>query len=140
FLERARAAEERSDWGRAAGYYAASRVHHDTREGRWGVALAREKMPRRVLARTGPARSFVDVGYLPDGRAVTIAVEPRHVVVRDVDGGRELWRVEQVDRLDAATLVAGGQVRLWSANAVRYLDGATGKLVATFPATDLPCP
>src|SRR5262249_14249522 len=135
-----RAAAESSDWARAAGYYAASRVQEDSREGRWGVALAREKMPRRVLARSGPERSFVDVGYLADGRALVIGVEPRYVVGREVESGHELWRFEHTDRIDVATVVARGQVRLVSAESTRYLDGATGQLLGTLPNTELPCP
>ena len=46
-IERARRAEDVSDWARAAAYYAASRVQNDTAAARWGIALARERMPER---------------------------------------------------------------------------------------------
>ena len=140
FLERARAAEVSSDWGRAAGYYAASRIEDDSREARWGLALAREKTPRRVLARTGPEQSFLDVGYLPDGRELVVGFEPPYVTGREVESGRELWRFEHEERLDRAAIVEDGEVRLVSPEAVRFLDGATGRLLGVLAPTDLPCP
>ena len=139
FLERARAAEASSDWGRAAGYYAASRLHADSREGRWGLALARQKMPRRVLSRSGPERAFDDVGYLPDGRELVVGLEPPWVVGREVESGRELWRVEPAGRVDAVSLVAKGQVRVVTGRRSEFLDGATGEKLANLAEGDLPC-
>src|SRR2546426_4214490 len=84
FLERARAAEQGSDWGRAAGYYAASRLENDSLEARWGSALARQRIPHRLFARRGADQSAVDVGFLEDGRALQLAVEPPFLIGREL--------------------------------------------------------
>src|SRR5262249_36057063 len=93
-LERAREAEQRSDWGRAAAYYAASRIEHDSKEARWGYALARQRIPRRLFARRGPDQSALDAGFLPDGRGLALALRPPFLIGRELDTGRELWRFE----------------------------------------------
>src|SRR5262249_38817327 len=59
FIERARAAEAASDWARAAGYYAASRIERDSDEARWGYALAAERVSPRVSVRRGPPGAFL---------------------------------------------------------------------------------
>src|SRR5262249_30815343 len=89
-LERARAAEQESDWGRAAGYYAASRIEHHPPEASWGSALARGRIPRRLFARRGPNRSALAAGFLRDGRAFTLAGEPPYLMGRALESGREL--------------------------------------------------
>lgn len=73
-LERARTAKNRSDWGRTAGYHAASRIEHDSHEACWGEDLARERMPHRLFERRGPDQSVMDVRYLPDGLACVLVV------------------------------------------------------------------
>ena len=141
FLERARAAEESSDWARAAGYYAASRIEHDSRESRWGYALARERMAPRLFARRGPNRSAIDAAYLKDGRALVLAFESPVVIGRELDTGRELWRFQPPrlpQRLSLAILPTG-QVRLDAFDRRFYLDAATGGLVGSFSSGALPC-
>ena len=43
FRERADRAEQDGDWSKAAAYFAAARAQHDTREARWGLAVAGER-------------------------------------------------------------------------------------------------
>ena len=132
FLERARAAEESSDWARAAGYYAASRIEHDSRESRWGYALARQRMPHRLFARRGPDHSVVDVGFLQDGRPLALAVEDPFVIGRELDSGRELWRFRLDARGQAWAILPTGQIRLQVGDQRIYLDAATGRLIGSF--------
>ncbi len=143
FLERARAAEQSSDWGRAAGYYAASRIEHDSRESRWGYALARQRMPHRLFARRGPDQSVMDVGFLKDGRALVLAVEDPFVIGRELDTGRELWRFQpdrpMLQRTPLAILPTG-QIRINLGQQLVFLDAATGRLVGSFLLGEvLPC-
>src|SRR6266851_5784601 len=141
FLERARAAEESSDWARAAGYYAASRIEHDSRESRWGYALARQRMPHRLFAHRGVDQSVVDVGFLKDGRALAIAVEPPFVIGRELDTGRELWRFQSAAQTQTLSFLPTGQIRFDVARNQRvYLDAATGRLVGSFSFVEFfPC-
>ena len=139
-LERARLAEQAADWGRAAGYYAASRLERDTREARWGTAQAREQIPRRVLARTGADQSFVDVIHDKDGQLLVLALEPPWVIARDLASGRERWRYESPDRLTGAGTAVGRYVVVFSALHLTYLDGSSGQVVDTFDrAGKRPC-
>jgi serine/threonine protein kinase/WD40 repeat protein len=130
-LERARDAEKESDWGRAAGYYAASRVHHDSREARWGAALARQRMLPRLLARRGPEQSVLDVGYLRNGVALAVGAEGAFVVGRELDSGRELWRFELSEPLREVNINPGGQVQLTLGDRRIDLDAANGGLLQT---------
>jgi serine/threonine protein kinase/WD40 repeat protein len=140
-LERAQLAEQAADWGRAAGYYAASRLERDSREAQWGTALAREQIPRRVLARTGADRSFVGVVHDKDGQPLVLAVEPPWVIARDLASGGERWRYESKDRLTDAGTADGRYVEVFSALHLTYLDGSSGQVVDTFErAGQLPCP
>jgi WD40 repeat protein/tRNA A-37 threonylcarbamoyl transferase component Bud32 len=142
FLERARAAEQSSDWGRAAGYYAASRIEHDSRESRWGYALARQRIPHRLFARRGPDQSVVDVGFLKDGRALALAVEPPFVIGRELETGRELWRFQPAappPRTSLAILPTG-QIQLNLGLRRVYLDAAAGRVVGSFSMGEaFPC-
>ncbi len=132
FLERARAAEQSSDWGRAAGYYAASRIEHDSRESRWGYALARQRIPRRLFARRGPEQSVVDVGFLKDGRGLAVAIEFPFVIGRELETGRELWRFQPGAPAQRLTVLPTGQVALFVNEQQFYLDAASGGLIASF--------
>ena len=139
-LQRARDAEKESDWARAAGYYAASRIQHDSREARWGYALAHERMPHRVFARRGADDSVLDVGFLRNGLALTLAAEPPFVVGRDLEGGRELWRFEVPGSLAEAKFWQAGQVELILGDRRIVLDAANGRLLETFVrGEELPC-
>ncbi|HET6982634.1 MAG TPA: WD40 repeat domain-containing serine/threonine protein kinase [Myxococcaceae bacterium] len=139
-LERARDAEKESDWARAAGYYAASRIQHDSREARWGYALARERMPHRLFARRGPDDSVLDVGFLRNGVALTVAAEPPFVVGRELESGRELWRVELPGSLAEAHVSRASQVELILGDRRVVLDAANGRLLETFVrGEELPC-
>jgi serine/threonine protein kinase/WD40 repeat protein len=140
-LERARAAEKESDWGRAAGYYAASRIEHDSREARWGYSLAREHMPHRLFARGGPNQSVMDVGFLQSGVALALALEPPFVVARELDGRREVWRFEPGTLPRDLAILPTKQVRLNLGERRVYLDAATGRLLASFVVGEAtPCP
>ena len=142
FLERAREAERSSDWGRAAGYYAASRIEHDSRESRWGYALARQRMPHRLFARRGPDQSVVDVGFLKDGRALALAIETPFVIGRELDTGRELWRFQPAapPTRTSSAILPTGQIQLNFGQQRVYLDAATGRVVGSFLLGEvLPC-
>jgi tRNA A-37 threonylcarbamoyl transferase component Bud32/WD40 repeat protein len=139
-LERARDAVQDSDWGRAAGYYAASRIQHDSREARWGYALARQRMPHRVFAQRGADESNIDVGFLPGGVAMTVAAEPPFVIGRELDGGRELWRFALSKPLGDVNVSPNGTVHLGLGETGFALDSATGRLLGTFVrGQDTPC-
>jgi len=139
-LERARDAELDSDWGRAAAYYGASRIERDSLEARWGYALARQRMPHRLFARRGPDRSSMDVAYLPDGRALVLAIEPPFVVGRELEGRRELWRFQPPALPRELLVLPAGQVVLFANDQRTYLDAATGRMLATFRRGEVsPC-
>ena len=142
FIERARTAEASSDWARAAGYYAASRVEGDSQEARWGYSLAAERTSPRVFTRRGAAGAFVDVGARADGRLVTLSRQGRLLVTSDLETGNELWRWELPESTQAITLlpnqlvgVSGSGGRLGKT----LLDAATGQLLGSFDDSGLPC-
>jgi serine/threonine protein kinase/WD40 repeat protein len=136
FLERARAAEQKADWGKAAGYYAASRLHHDSQEARWGSALARERIPRRLFAKSSVDRSYLDVGYDRDGRGIVLAIETGQVIARDLLSGQERWRYQAGERFSDANLLGDGLVRISEPGHLLYLDGITGGLIDNFDLTE----
>jgi hypothetical protein len=106
-IERARRAEDVSDWGRAAAYYAASRLQTDTTAARWGLALARERMPERGNTLTGGPGAFTDVDVLPDGTVV--ALETRKTLARlyDAATGRTLWNTQTEEPMRTAGIHSG---------------------------------
>ncbi|HET6984497.1 MAG TPA: protein kinase, partial [Myxococcaceae bacterium] len=124
-IERARRAEDVSDWARAAAYYAASRVQHDTVAARWGLALARERVPERGSTLTGAPGAFTDVDVLSDGTVV--ALEKRRDLVRlyEVSTDRTVWTVRSDEPIKSAR-VSGGGVRINVGHLVRILDERTG--------------
>ena len=125
-VQRARRAEDVSDWARAAAYYAASRVENDTMVARWGIALARERLPERGTTRTGPPGAFTDVDVLPEGTVVALETRDRAARLYEVATGRTLWTVETVDRIHDARITSGA-VRLSSGRLIRILDERTGQ-------------
>jgi serine/threonine protein kinase/WD40 repeat protein len=124
-IERARRAEDVSDWGRAAAYYAASRLQSDTTAARWGLALARERMPERGNTLSGGPGAFTDVDVLTDG--TVIALETRRTVARlyDATTGRTLWTA-QTDEPMQTSGIHSGTVRLRYGKVLRVLDERTG--------------
>jgi len=139
-LERARAAERSFDWGRAAAYHAASRIERDSRESRWGYALARQRAPHRLSAWRGPIQSVMDVGFLPGGRAVSLAVEAPFVVGRELETRRELWRFQPAAPPQSVVMLPTGQLWLSIGDKLVYLDAATGRLLGSFTqGKDSPC-
>jgi len=140
FLERARAAEQKADWGKAAGYYTASRLHHDSLEARWGSALARERIPKRLFARSSVDRSYLDVGFDRDGRPIVLGMAPGQVYLRDLESGLERWRYQAGQWLTDAGLLVGGLVLVSGGAHLIYLDGITGQVIDTFDRTERhPC-
>jgi serine/threonine protein kinase len=91
FLQRAYGAEQEGDWSKAAAYFAAARVQHDTTEERWGLAVAGEQITERLLSRHGPAESLTDVGVLPDGRVIALGHALGRIEIREVESGKTLW-------------------------------------------------
>ena len=124
-IERARRAEDVSDWGRAAAYYAASRLQRDTTAARWGLALARERMPGRGNTLSGGPGAFTDVDVLPDG--TVIALETRKTLARlyDATTGRTLWTAQTDEPMQTAG-IHSGTVRLRYGKLLRVLDERTG--------------
>ena len=121
-IERARRAEDVSDWAHAAAYYAASRVQNDTAAARWGIALARERMPERGSALTGSLGAFTDVDVLPDGRLVALEVRDTTARLYEAPTGRT--PLDGADRgVDSAgAQISSGAVRLHSGHLIRVLD------------------
>jgi hypothetical protein len=148
FIERARSAEADSDWARAAGYYAASRVERDSPEARWGVALAAERTSRRFLSRRRAAGAFVDVGPLADGRLITLGRQGRWLVGSDLETEKEIWRSELPENTQAVGLLPNQLVvitspsrgsPLNSQSGRTMLDAATGRVLGEFDDTAGPC-
>jgi serine/threonine protein kinase/WD40 repeat protein len=124
-VERARRAEDVSDWARAAVYYAASRVQNDTTAARWGLALARERMPERGSVLTGEPGAFADVDVFPDGTVVALENRRTHARLYEVASSRTLWTAPTQDPIKSAR-ISGGSVRLGVGHLVRVLDERTG--------------
>ena len=141
FIERARTAEQQSDWALAAAYFAAARTQHDTPEARWGVALAQERAPERLLSPRHSPGSFTDVGVLPDGRMVVLGSTSNRFEVRELETGKELWS-RSSELIAAAALLPGAQVRLSLPAGWSFFDAATGKQLGTFDRETVgrPCP
>src|SRR5260370_3241608 len=87
-------------------------------------------MPRRLFTRRGPDQSVMDVGFLQDGRALALAIEPPFLIGRELDSGRELWRFQPAT--STWTIHQTGQIRLVFADRRIFLDAATGRLVGSF--------
>src|SRR5262249_2372542 len=94
FIERARSAEATSDWARAAGHYAASRIERDSEEARWGYALAGERIPPGTMPRRASPESFLDLAPLDDGRMVALGKRGQLLVGSDVQTGKDLWTAQ----------------------------------------------
>jgi eukaryotic-like serine/threonine-protein kinase len=140
FLQRAYGAEQEADWSKAAVYFAAARVQHDTTEERWGLGVARERITERILSLHGPADSFTDVGVLPDGRVITVGHPSDRVEVREVESGKTLWSHSGEPVLDAV-LLPGGLLRLSRAGGWVFHDAATGRELQAWPrSSGFPCP
>jgi WD40 repeat protein len=137
-LERARDAQHRLDWGRAAAYYAASRVEHDTRQARWGLALVRERTPERFLAHRGLPGSISAVSFADDGSLQLIGLEQGRVVARTLDGERELWRHPLAGSADRLAVTHGLVKVAHSSDRIEFLDPGTGQTVDSFEGL-FPC-
>jgi serine/threonine protein kinase/WD40 repeat protein len=138
--ERAYRAEDDGDWSKAAAYFGASRVQHDTREARWGLAVAGERVPERVLSRQGPAGSFTDVGVLADGRVIALGLSSDRVEIREAESGKTLW-TRSGGPFHGAHVLAGGLVRVSLADAWVFHDAETGRELLRWPrSSGFPCP
>ncbi|HET6984496.1 MAG TPA: protein kinase [Myxococcaceae bacterium] len=125
-IQRARRAEDVSDWARAAAYYAASRVENDTMAARWGLALARERLPERGDTRAGPPGAFSDVDVLPDGTVLALETRDRSARLYEVTTGRSLWTAQMETPIQDARIISGS-VRLLSGYVHHVLDESTGQ-------------
>jgi serine/threonine protein kinase/WD40 repeat protein len=140
FRERAYRAEDDGDWSKAAAYFAASRAQHDTREARWGLAVAAERIPERVLSREGPAGSFTDVAVLAVGRVIALGLSADRVEIREAESGRTLW-TRSGGPFHGADVLAGGLVRISLGDAWVFHDAATGRELLRWPrSSGFPCP
>ncbi|HET9157262.1 MAG TPA: WD40 repeat domain-containing protein, partial [Myxococcaceae bacterium] len=149
FIDRAKSAESISDWARAAGYYAASRIEHDSAEARWGFALAAERVSPRASLRRGPPGAFVDVGPGADGRLITLGRRNGVLIGSDLGTEKELWRAELPESASTISLKPRQLVSMLSAsprnptltlNGRTLLDAATGKFLASLDADEgIPC-
>jgi WD40 repeat protein len=129
-IERARRAEDVSDWGRAAAYYAASRSQNDTTAARWGLALARERMPERGSALTGGPGAFTDVDFLSDGTVVALENRANLARLYDASTGQSLWTAQMEEPIQRARITSGA-IRLLSGHVNHILDEHTGKELFT---------
>ncbi|HET9158847.1 MAG TPA: WD40 repeat domain-containing serine/threonine protein kinase, partial [Myxococcaceae bacterium] len=140
FRGRAYRAEEDGDWSKAAAYFAAARAQHDTREEQWGLAVAGERIPERILSRHGPAGSFTDVGVLQDGRVIALGQSSDRVELREADSGKTLW-TRSSGPVFGAEILPGGVVRVLLADDWAFHDAATGHEVLRWPrSSGYPCP
>ena len=129
-IERARRAEDVSDWARAAAYYAASRVQNDTTAARWGLALARERMPERGSALTGEPGAFTDVDVLSDGTVVALENRANLARLYDASTGQSLWTAHMEEPIQRARITSGA-IRLLSGHVQHILDEHTGQELFT---------
>jgi WD40 repeat protein len=129
-VERARRAEDVSDWARAAAYYAASRLQNDTAAARWGLALARERMPERGTVLTGEPGAFTDVDVLPDGTVVALETRANLARLYEAATGRSLWTAQMEEPIQSARITAGA-IRLLSGHIHHILDEHTGQELFT---------
>ncbi|HEY1417714.1 MAG TPA: protein kinase, partial [Myxococcaceae bacterium] len=129
-IERARRAEDVSDWARAAAYYAASRLQSDTVAARWGLALSGERTPDRGKALTGASGAFTDVDVLPDGTVVALETRENQARLYEAASGRTLWTAQTREPIGAGRITSGG-VRLDPGHLVRILDEQTGQELFT---------
>ena len=125
-VQRARRAEDVSDWGRAAVYYAASRVENDTMAARWGIALASQRLPERGSTQTGPPGAFTDVDVLPEGTVVALETRDRAARLYEVATGRSLWTAQMEKPIQGARITSGA-IRLLSGHIHHVLDERTGQ-------------
>jgi serine/threonine protein kinase len=140
FLERAYRAEQDGDWSKAAAYFAAARVQHDTPEERWGLAVASERLTERILSLQGPPGAFSDVGVLPDGRAFSVSRVPGRLEFREVEGGKTLWTLPAEPALGFLVL-PGGLIQLTRPDGWDFHDAATGRKLLAWPrSSGFPCP
>lgn len=131
-IERARRAEDVSDWARAAAYYAASRMHHDSAAARWGLALARERVPERGATLSGDPGAFTDVDALADGRIVAVEVRGNVASLQEPATGGTLWTV-QMDSPVRAARITSRAIRVDVEQALEHvLDEATGRELFTW--------
>ena len=137
-LERAADAERAYDWARAAAYYAASRIEHDSLQARWSHPLAREKVPRRVLATRGKPLSMRDVSFLPDGTPWTVEMGGTAIIARSLDGARELWRYAPSGPVNEIA-ISDGYVKVAGAGTLEYLDASSGQRIESFGVDPKPC-
>jgi serine/threonine protein kinase/WD40 repeat protein len=139
FRERAYRAEQDGDWSKAAAYFAAARAQHDTREARWGLAVAGERITERILSRHGPSDSFTDVGVLPDGRVIVLGRSSDRVEIREAESGRTLW-TRSGEPVVEAEVLPGGLVRVSLADGWAFHDAATGHELLRWPrSSGYPC-
>src|SRR5260370_15392099 len=99
-------------------------------------------MPQRLLGRRGRNQSVMDVGFLEDGGALALAVEPPFVIGRELDTGRELWRFQPAapPTRTSSAILPTGQIQLNFGQQRVYLDAATGRVVRSFLLGQvLPC-
>jgi WD40 repeat protein len=140
FLERGYGAERDGDWASAAAYFAGARAQHDTREARWALAVASERITERIVSLTGPAESLTDVAALPDGRIISLGLASDRVEIRDVDSGKTLW-TRSGDSVLTGELLPGGRLRLTHGDRWDFRDAATGDELTSWPrARGYPCP
>jgi hypothetical protein len=144
FIERARTAETSSDWARAAGYYAASRIERDSLEARWGYALAAEHISPRLFFRRGAESSYLDVGLLPGGRVLALGRQGRFLVGSDLESGAELWRTglpenaEEIWFQPFLLVSVSSTTRGQAGNLERtktLIDAVTGRVLGSFNYT-----
>jgi len=139
FRERAYRADQDGDWSKAAASFAAARAQHDTREARWGLAVAGERITERILSRHGPSDSFTDVGVLTDGRVIVLGRSSDRVEIREAESGRTLWTRSGGPVVEAEVL-PGGLVRISLADGWAFHDAATGRELLRWPrSSGYPC-
>jgi serine/threonine protein kinase/WD40 repeat protein len=140
FLERAYRAEQDGDWSKAAAYFAAARVQHDTPEERWGLATAGARLTERTVSLHGPPGTITDVGVLPDGRTFSVRRAPDHIEVRAVDDGKVLWSLPAEPAL-GFTVLPAGVIRFTRPESFDFYDGAAGRKLLQWPrSSGFPCP
>ena len=139
FLERGYRAQREGDWSQAAAYFAAARARHDTPEERWSLAVARERIPERILSLQGPAESFVDVNVLPDGRVIALGHSLDRVEVREAESGKPLWQRSGEPVLDTV-FFGDGVLALSHPGSWSFHDAATGRELSAWPSdSGFPC-
>ncbi|HEX9579305.1 MAG TPA: hypothetical protein VF993_16240, partial [Myxococcales bacterium] len=108
FLEKAHSAERDFLWHKAEIFYAAARVQEDGPEARWGSVIEGEDAAG-VTRIAGPEGWVTTAAWAPDRNSVAAGGMDGAVRILAVDTGRELWRFQGGEPIEAVAFSPDGK-------------------------------